>query len=268
MLSKLSNLKGISIFVVLVMVAVSFGGASVQASKMSGKVRSTDVPLSLSPSVVNNRASIGGSLLSWDGLGTSNALLSAAEVERLDVALRRDGFVEVMKVDVDCRGRFNTGTVLPGVYHLDFSFDGKQIHSHKVELSKTDSISLEVGFKHNSSGPNVYVRGFGPSSSSVNVASTGENFLREYLAIDDIQITDENLKAEAVFDELEAPVELFQYKPDSMATGSGEGWESQDLPASLPSFGSGSVIIDPDVNVSQLHKSSFKGAISLNLTAI
>jgi hypothetical protein len=259
--SKIVNVVALSCVMVLWV-------GNVSASKMAGKIRSNNVPATITNSTSDSLASISGSLLSWDGLGTNDALLSASEVERLDLSLKREGFVETMPVEVDCRGRFNTGTVLPGVYYLNIAFDGKEIHSHKVELKGMDGVSFEVGFKTVGSVPNVYVRGFGPSSSSLDVASSSEQFLTDYLAtgLEDIH---GELKAEAVFDELEAPVEIFRYRADTRTSGQvNEGWAEEAIPSALPSFGSGNVIIDPDVNVSQLHNSSTRGVTSLDLTAI
>ena len=110
-------------------------------------------------SEVLDTASITGCLLSWNGLGSADALLGPETLGRVGIVI--EGSKSIFSPQLDGRGRFHLLSLAPGQYEVKILWDGRLAHSHGLKLSAMDSAVAEIRMQESNNGAKVAIRTVG-----------------------------------------------------------------------------------------------------------
>ena len=222
-------------------------------------------PIVEQKSETTERASLTGCLLSWNGLGSADALLGPETLGRVGIVI--EGPKSIFSPELDGRGRFHLLSIAPGKYEVKVLWDGRLSHTHGLKLSAMDSAVAEIRVQESSKGAKVAIRTVGATideGKHLQWSSTNEE--------NEMPLGDELENPELPSAPM-APVgpRALGIRPPAETTlfelEDGD-WADDALPSTLPEMLDTQLIIDPDVNVSKLHQSDPLGGIGGEIQAI
>ena len=200
---------------------------------------------------VVEQASLSGCILSWNGLGSADALLGPETLGRVGVVI--EGPQRVYSPTCDGRGRFHLLDLEPGRYHVKVLWDGRLAHAHTLSLAALDGAVAEIRVQESNQGARVAVRTVGATivnDKELQWSSTEDS---PDAAYEDFLDSPEIPRAPL------APIapRALGIRPPAETTlfelEEGE-WADDVLPSTLPEILDTQLIVDPDVNVSKLHE--------------
>ena len=247
MLSKLS--------LVFAVAALTLAGEAVEVHSEEESSSSNTIEAQVPES-----ASLSGSLLSWQALGTPDVLLGPETLARLSLLL--DGPEGLTFVDIDGRGRFEVSGLSPGQYDMKLIWDGSLLHEHALYLAELDGAVASIRVAERESG-----------DARVEVKLIGDSSGKDYRHCSNNGIDGEGFQPAVVLEQdlprkgpratgIRPPAQTTLFELD-------EGdWADDAMPSSLPEILDTQMIVDPDVNVSKVHENHPMGFTGQQIQAI